>query len=698
MSTITSGSLNLKIFHNHQLVDRKTLSGGVIKIGRLESSHLRLDDASIARMHAVIEMSGSDVRVVDLGSSTGTLLNGRRIEKHAVLGNGDELQVGPYRVQAELVSAPAAATSAPSPGAGMGTRAATALAAPTRPIAERPAMQVDASTVEITDGRRVAEVTTVYGNTILDVQHVGQVRSRRQAAPAILALGGLMLLGGGAFFAADVAQDWDAHHARVEAAHEAGRPMPQAPGTGLGSLGIAIAFLGLVPLGIGAVRMRDVGLSDYTIGEGHAATFSVSPQGLPDADAFALVRDGEDGPVVNFVPGMKGSVTAGGRTLTLAELAQSGHAAATGSSHAFALPADAACTIEHAGLTFHVKSVAPGRVIAGKTEADKPFWLYNAASFAMMGSLLVLTHLVPDDALAMGLDDQVADNRFVGYMNRPDAPPEEETLVEHADSTEDAGGQGQRHHGAEGQAGKPTSKQAARLYAMKGPKDAVPQLARTFDPAVAASRAGILGMMQQESGHFLASPYGGAFAVGNDDEDAWGGFIGTEIGESFGVGGLGVIGTGRGGGGTGEGTLGYGKVGLIGKGGGGGEASGYGRGKGIGHGTRGKKVPVVRQATTIVRGELDKDIIRRIVRNHINEVRYCYNQALARDPNAAGRVAVQFTIGPTGKVAGAVVQESSLPDRGSANCIATAVKRWSFPKPRNGGNVMVTYPFVLAPG
>ena len=41
-----------------------------------------------------------------------------------------------------------------------------------------------------------------------------------------------------------------------------------------------------------------------------------------------------------------------------------------------------------------------------------------------------------------------------------------------------------------------------------------------------------------------------------------------EIGESYGVGGLGMVGTGYGGGGTGEGTIGLGNVGLIGKGGG----------------------------------------------------------------------------------------------------------------------------------
>jgi hypothetical protein len=138
----------------------------------------------------------------------------------------------------------------------------------------------------------------------------------------------------------------------------------------------------------------------------------------------------------------------------------------------------------------------------------------------------------------------------------------------------------------------------------------------------------------------------------------WGGLTGTEIGEAYGVGGLGLVGTGRGGGGTGEGTIGLGNTGLIGKGGGGGTGSGYGRGAGAGFGGRGTRVPTVRQAKAEVQGALDKDIIRRIVRAHINEVRYCYNQALARDPNAKGRVAVQFTIGGTGKVPSAVVQET----------------------------------------
>ncbi len=727
-----SQTLHLRIFHNDQLVDEKTVTQDVIKIGKLKSSHLCLEDDSVARMHAVIEVSGSDVRVIDLGSSTGTLLNNQRVEKNAVLSHGDQLAFGPFRVEvgfaetAPAASPPvgatvvpqsntvvAAAPIAPAPMAGAGQTVATPMQAPmmaaAAPMAQqmaqpaappRPVMQVDAGEVERQDGSTVTEVMAMYGRTVLDVQHVNQVKSRRASAPIFFALGGLMILAGGAFFASELGQEkWDKYEQDKITAQEQGRPIPDPPGTGWGGLGLAFAFLGLVPFGVGLVRWQDRGVPHYTIGEGHNAQFNVPTQGLPDNAAFPLVRGGSHGEAtLNFTQHMQGDVTLDGQKLTLGELVSSGRAAAMGSTYSFPLPPGAHCKVQHGSILFHVNQVPPGRVIAQKSEADKPFWLFTAASLVVLGSLLVLAHLAMPAEDSMSLDDQMAENRFVGYMQQPDEIPEEEPPPEQENSDDEAGGTGKRHKGEEGKMGKPTSKNKSGLYAMKGPKDAIPQMARNFDPDMMARNAGILGMIQQDSGHFLASPYGGAFAVGNDDEDVWGGLTGTEIGEAFGVGGLGLVGTGRGGGGTGEGTIGLGNVGLIGKGGGGGTGSGYGRGSGAGFGGRGKRVPQVRQAKASVKGALDKDIIRRIVRAHINEVRHCYNQGLVRDPNLKGRVAVQFTIGPTGKVPVAVVAQSSLKDSSVANCVAKAVKRWTFPKPQGGGNVVVTYPFVLEPG
>jgi hypothetical protein len=463
---------------------------------------------------------------------------------------------------------------------------------------------------------------------------------------------------------------------------------------------MGLALLGLVPFGMGLMRLGDYVNRSYTIGESHGASFHVPPAGLPDGAAFPLVRGSDHEFALNFTQQMQGEVTFDGQSIPLGQLVSSGRAGSQGSSYTFPLPPGANCRVKYNDLTFFVNSVAPGAVIKGGSDTDKPFWFYNGASFAVIGSLLVLTHLIPNEAGELSLDEMSEENRFVGYLNAPDKPPEEEEPPpeDQENSDEEAGGTGQRHKGEEGKMGKPTSKSKSGLYAMKGPKDAIPQMARNFDPEMAARNAGILGVMQQQSGHFLASPYGGAFAVGNDDGDVWGGLTGTEVGEAYGVGGLGLVGTGRGGGGTGEGTIGLGNTGLIGKGGGGGTGSGYGRGGGAGFGGRGTRVPTVRQAKAEVQGALDKDIIRRIVRAHINEVRYCYNQALARDPNAKGRVAVQFTIGGTGKVPSAVVQESTLKDAAVGNCIAQSVKRWTFPKPEGGGSVIVTYPFVLEPG
>jgi outer membrane biosynthesis protein TonB len=97
-----------------------------------------------------------------------------------------------------------------------------------------------------------------------------------------------------------------------------------------------------------------------------------------------------------------------------------------------------------------------------------------------------------------------------------------------------------------------------------------------------------------------------------------------------------------------------------------------------------------------VRGSLDKDIIRRIVRAHIGEVRYCYNEGLAHDPELSGRVSVEFVIGAEGKVIRSTAEsdmEGEVPE-----CIANAVGRWLFPRPADGKDVAVSYPFVLEPG
>ena len=145
--------------------------------------------------------------------------------------------------------------------------------------------------------------------------------------------------------------------------------------------------------------------------------------------------------------------------------------------------------------------------------------------------------------------------------------------------------------------------------------------------------------------------------------------------------------------------IGLGNLGTIGKGGGDvqtGNGSGYGRGAG-GLGGRRARAPDVIPGVANVRGQLDKEIIRRIIRRHINEVKYCYEQELTKQPDLGGRIMVQFTIAASGQVIASVLQNSTLGNGRVENCTVQAVRRWEFPAPLGGGIVIVSYPFVLTP-
>ncbi len=363
------------------------------------------------------------------------------------------------------------------------------------------------------------------------------------------------------------------------------------------------------------------------------------------------------------------------------------------------LPDGARCRVEHEGITYRIGTVARGKSTARRSETDKPFWIYNAGSFAVLGTLLAMLHLVPEDAMAMSIDELTADNHYVGYMQQPDEIEDEDPALvddELVDSSEDSAPKADdAAPGPSGAMGSTHAKQPAALVAVKGPRRAIPQLTRQFD-ANPAAQAGILGLIPQSSGHFLASPTAGAFTIGQDDLDIWGGLRGTDVGATLGVRGLGVEGTGRQGGGNADGTIGFKVDGLIGK-----QRTGqddYGDRGGIGHSKRRPSVPRVRQGKQQVTGTIDKDDIRRVVRSHINEVRHCYNQGLTRNPNLEGRLAVRFSIGPVGKVVSAAIVDNGLGDAKVGACVRKAVRRWKFPRPGGGSSAMVTYPFAFTPG
>lgn len=76
---------------------RFPLDQPVTSAGRDPDSDIHLDDVTISRRHAEFRLHNGQFHVVDLGSLNGTYINRKPVES-AVLANGDEVQIGKYRL------------------------------------------------------------------------------------------------------------------------------------------------------------------------------------------------------------------------------------------------------------------------------------------------------------------------------------------------------------------------------------------------------------------------------------------------------------------------------------------------------------------------------------------------------------------------------------------------------------------------
>lgn len=76
------------------------LEGAALTIGRLSSNGLALKNPTLSRQHARVVVRDGRCRLVDLGSTAGTRVNGQRIEKETELRDGDTFTLGtvPFRV------------------------------------------------------------------------------------------------------------------------------------------------------------------------------------------------------------------------------------------------------------------------------------------------------------------------------------------------------------------------------------------------------------------------------------------------------------------------------------------------------------------------------------------------------------------------------------------------------------------------
>jgi pSer/pThr/pTyr-binding forkhead associated (FHA) protein len=72
---------------------------GEFVVGRGPECHVRPNSELISRQHCLLRVRGSVIVVRDLGSTNGTLVNGKRLRDECSLADGDTIQLGPLVLQ-----------------------------------------------------------------------------------------------------------------------------------------------------------------------------------------------------------------------------------------------------------------------------------------------------------------------------------------------------------------------------------------------------------------------------------------------------------------------------------------------------------------------------------------------------------------------------------------------------------------------
>ncbi|WP_276319995.1 FHA domain-containing protein [Haloactinopolyspora alba] len=97
VDALPAGSALLVVLRGPNAGSRFLLDTDVVSAGRHPDSDIFLDDVTVSRRHAEFRRMPGGFVVSDVGSLNGTYVNRDRIDE-VVLNNGDEVQIGKYRL------------------------------------------------------------------------------------------------------------------------------------------------------------------------------------------------------------------------------------------------------------------------------------------------------------------------------------------------------------------------------------------------------------------------------------------------------------------------------------------------------------------------------------------------------------------------------------------------------------------------
>ncbi len=647
--------LTFEVYVGDELLKREDFSAEAITIGRGSAALLKIDNDALSDLHAVVNISeDGTVRVADLvGTGSGVTVNGEKV-MNAVLRTGDTVAIGEVRINVNIFDENAFADEE-----------ATQVAI--SPSASPEVASGESEPLETTSPGLDGAPERMEEDTSEDVLAFIMRSGTASGDAGIDRKGGQVL---------EVAELWSDIVMDVKHYPRGGKPVTAGTSTGYRwrFVGVPVAW---VPPAFGKIAwLFGPTLSEAT--EEWKNEFYVPNDNLPEND-YKLFEWQGGNYVANISDKWTGFVDIGEERHTFQQLIESGKARSSGGGQYQVDVDDDTRVVADLGKNVIVfgQMVYPGkRVLAGITDnLDYPF--LGIMSFmcfvGLMLGIVIATSPPPPENEVMEIPD-----RFVDLLL--EEPPEPELPKDNKPEANPDAGEGEKAKKEEGKVGK----KDAKMKEAKGNK--VEMQKKQLDKEV-AENAGVLGALRD--GGELDGAFGSS-SLSADMAGGIGGLIGAK-GTQIGSGGLGSRGSGLGGGGSADGL---GGLGTKGRGSG---KSGYGTGGGN-FGKKGSGGLGKIGGDPIILGALDKSLIDAVIKRHMNQIRYCYQRELTKNPNLGGKITVKFVIAKDGSVSKASIKSSSMGNKSVESCITGRFMRFTFPEPKGGGIVIVSYPFIFAPG
>jgi hypothetical protein len=692
--------IGIRIHRGSDLLETQVFERDIIKIGRLASAHLRLEDPKVSRIHAVIEISDAkEAAIIDMGSAEGTRVNGEKVSR-ARLKHGDEIGLGDSRLVVVLDDVEIAALKG-GEGAAVAPAADPAVTDITRATLDvAPAMTAtnggvfQSGETDVTALRAELQAsmptpaTDVFNRSGIDValeSLAPQAPLAELPAPAPATATVTPTLTPPTLspptappMAAPTLPPVSARTAPPIPSARTAPPMPASilpplPPIPEDAITPENRYIEVTLRWGGSVTdvKRVKSVPRFTVGKENGDDIFVPIDG---GSYNLLTSQAGQGWKVRFKDGMSGNVSRGDASVPLAQAG----AIPDGDAMAIPLTDD---TVVSIGIGYHsleVRAVPKSRIVPIIPFFDA-LWA-NAALVTIFAASAMIATTVFYPVGMDNLDDDLLTNptKFQTLILKP--PPKDNAFLNKLKGPKEAKQAAAKDNGKAGDKKADPKKDKGKLATKAKEKP-------TDEQVVAGKMAALFGDKGTEG---ISQLFGGE-SKGGALEAALGGIDGAKVAAGYGSGGLGLRGGGPGGGGVGVGTLSTGKIGTRGRGSG---ETGYGTGEG-GLGKKSDRDISITTGTPVILGSLDPEIIRRIVREHAGQIRYCYESELTRTPGIYGKIVMKWVINGEGRVMQATPAESQMKNANVESCLASRIKTWVFPKPKGGGIVIVNYPFVF---